>query len=282
MKKSLVVMISFLSLNVFSQKNRSTPSLIVDYNFSYFTDTVRLDNQVREVSHLFIYDKYSNYVTKGKYLRDSLWFDYAKEHNLLSPSSDQKVIKINTKEIMKGVSVPRHSFNVSIYKDFVKNNYSVINFLITSRSLSYRENMNLKWVITNKIDTILGFQATEATTFYEGRNYHAWFISELPIGDGPYKFYGLPGLIVRVYDEKKLFRFDAISINDGRQVFEDMELFAIEKDYMFKSKNQVFQIIKDYTLNPSKHLNPVLNDPKTVNSYMENFKRYSFLNLEIE
>ena len=39
------------------------------------------------------------------------------------------------------------------------------------------------------------------------RSYTAWFTADIPIPDGPDVFYGLPGLIVDIYDSKKHFRF---------------------------------------------------------------------------
>lgn len=44
---------------------------------------------------------------------------------------------------------------------------------------------------------ILNFKAQKATAKYGGRKWTAWFCQEIPIPNGPYKFGGLPGLIVK-------------------------------------------------------------------------------------
>ena len=36
-----------------------------------------------------------------------------------------------------------------------------------------------------------------------GRTYTAWYAHDIPIGDGPWKFHGLPGLILKVNDKAK-------------------------------------------------------------------------------
>ncbi len=38
-----------------------------------------------------------------------------------------------------------------------------------------------------------------------GRNYSAWYTFELPLPFGPYKFGGLPGMIVQIQDDEGQF-----------------------------------------------------------------------------
>lgn len=45
----------------------------------------------------------------------------------------------------------------------------------------------------------------KATARFRGRNYIAWYSVAIPIPFGPYKFHGLPGLIVSIRDESNTF-----------------------------------------------------------------------------
>lgn len=63
----------------------------------------------------------------------------------------------------------------------------------------------MKWALGNKTKTINKFICHDAYTFFRGRRYTAWYAPDFPIADGPWKFAGLPGLIVQVYDEKRDF-----------------------------------------------------------------------------
>lgn len=56
------------------------------------------------------------------------------------------------------------------------------------------------WEIQSDTMSILGYACQKATCRWRGRDYTAWFTEEIPISDGPYKFFGLPGLIVSVED----------------------------------------------------------------------------------
>lgn len=52
---------------------------------------------------------------------------------------------------------------------------------------------------------ILGYECQLAQCDFAGRHYSAWFTAELPLPYGPYKFGGLPGLIVRLQDDEGQF-----------------------------------------------------------------------------
>ncbi|MEN8898394.1 MAG: GLPGLI family protein [Nonlabens sp.] len=56
---------------------------------------------------------------------------------------------------------------------------------------------DINWTIDkNKSKQINGYTCNMATTHFRGRDYEAWFTPEIPITFGPFKFKGLPGLIL--------------------------------------------------------------------------------------
>lgn len=63
------------------------------------------------------------------------------------------------------------------------------------------------WHITDEHKEIGSFISIKANTSFRGRNYSAWFTTEIPINVGPWKFHGLPGLILEVYDEEMGVQF---------------------------------------------------------------------------
>ena len=52
------------------------------------------------------------------------------------------------------------------------------------------------------------YETQKAETQFGGRTWYAWFTQQIPLQDGPYKFGGLPGLIVKVQDSKGDYSFD--------------------------------------------------------------------------
>lgn len=74
-------------------------------------------------------------------------------------------------------------------------------------TLSYRDSVpTFVWeFVADTTRTILGYECQLATTRFAGRDYSAWYTPELPLPYGPYKFGGLPGLIVRIQDAESQF-----------------------------------------------------------------------------
>lgn len=70
----------------------------------------------------------------------------------------------------------------------------------------------LDWVLREEFKNISGYYCQKATVLFRGRNYDAWFTTEIPLPYGPWKLGGLPGLILEVYDDRKEISFTAENI----------------------------------------------------------------------
>ena len=74
---------------------------------------------------------------------------------------------------------------------------------------AYTEPLNqLAWAISPTTMAVAGYACQRATTTYAGRHWVAWFTREVPVPEGPYKFYGLPGLIVKLADTGANFTYE--------------------------------------------------------------------------
>lgn len=74
----------------------------------------------------------------------------------------------------------------------------------------------IKWNITNETDTVLTYNCQKATCQFRGRTYNAWFAIDIPFNYGPYKFYGLPGLILKIRDAENEYCWDAVGIEKAK------------------------------------------------------------------
>ena len=62
----------------------------------------------------------------------------------------------------------------------------------------------------------------------------AWFAPDIPIKRGPWRFNGLPGLILKLYDTDRFYTFEAVSL---KNVNEPMMLY--EFNYMKSTRQRV-------------------------------------------
>lgn len=63
--------------------------------------------------------------------------------------------------------------------------------------------IDIAWDISEETKMIGIYKVQKATAYFRGRDYTAWFTSEIPLPYGPWKLVGLPGLILEAYDTNK-------------------------------------------------------------------------------
>lgn len=101
----------------------------------------------------------------------------------------------------------RSNLQFTIEKDLVNQNL-VYKSRIGRDQYSYNESPTFSWKILPETVKIGDYETQKAETQFAGRTWYAWFTQQIPLQDGPYKFGGLPGLIVKVQDAKGDYSFD--------------------------------------------------------------------------
>src|SRR5690606_20829465 len=81
---------------------------------------------------------------------------------------------------------------------------------------------------------------------FAGRQWTVWFTLDIPIGEGPYKFRGLPGLILSAASDDGTWQFDFKSfnkINVSRYIYTEDEIKKrwISKEKFFKDKRHYLE-----------------------------------------
>lgn len=98
-------------------------------------------------------------------------------------------------------------------------------FVYNSRKETYFSNITWKktmivkeddfkwsWKLLGEKKKIGKFNCQNASIRFRGRNFIAWFTTEIPVPFGPRKFKGLPGLILEIYDDEKTWYMKAINV----------------------------------------------------------------------
>lgn len=106
---------------------------------------------------------------------------------------------------------------IVIYKSYPKEGELTMDYRLPSKApvMTYSETTpQLKWQIKNDKKEIIGFNCQKAEVNYGGRQWTAWFTQEIPIPDGPYKFGGLPGLIMEMVDSQGDYHYTCVGISN--------------------------------------------------------------------
>ena len=101
-------------------------------------------------------------------------------------------------------------------KDGVLTEWATMPRELDSENLYYTENLPLfNWQIEDEVAEVCGYECLKATCHWRGRDFTAWFTPDIPVEYGPWKFGGLPGLIMKVADDKGIYTFEAVAVENG-------------------------------------------------------------------
>lgn len=164
------------------------------YEYKYLPDAEEKDFIVTDYMQLDIDGRKSNYYSQSIKKTDSLI-------NIIE--------KLNTSDF------PKYNPNINyrISKDFLLNEVA-IHIKFGNINFKIEETEKPAWKIINEKKTISNYICQKATTNYLGREWIAWFTNDIPFQDGPYKFNGLPGLVVQISDSENEHSFELIQIKN--------------------------------------------------------------------
>lgn len=107
----------------------------------------------------------------------------------------------------------------------------------------------ISWKINSGKDKHLGYSVQQARTEFGGRKWIAWFTTEIPVQDGPYKFSGLPGLILKLNDSDNDFVYEMKSIT---KEFNDISERNYGTNNIIKISNEKWlKVWENYKKRPS-------------------------------
>ena len=106
-----------------------------------------------------------------------------------------------------------------------------------------------QWNILPDTKQMFGYSVQKATTSFAGRDWVAWFAAEIPISDGPYKFNGLPGLIVLLHDTRNHYRFALTSFTKS-QGERYLQKTGTEVNYFHTTRKRMIEMSRRFVQDP--------------------------------
>lgn len=242
MKLKLFFILLTISFNLKSQNQRFL------YEYKSISDSLNRNKIESEIMALDVSDKFSKF-----YSYDNFKFDSISKSNINKEISDSN-LKL------------KKSKNSSI----VIKDYPEFSVLMISRigqiKYNVKDDRTLKWKILPENDVLGNFKIQNAETEFAGRKWTAWFTTEIPIQEGPYKFKGLPGLILKVYDSTNSHIFTLVGIQKLKIVAskDDNFVFDFGTDQNV-TQEKYKQIFKEFRDDPNKSIRQTLSEMDEIN-----------------
>ena len=205
-----------------------TAELYCTYYYDFQEDSLDQSSVKSEVMTLLVGRHLSLFSATNLLYQDSLSMAHSNE-----PFNQSHVNNLISQ--MQGKTTNRYC------RYHLYNNYLAGSFLFTTylnkKYLKVIESNKINWQIESNKDTVIaGYECLQASAELWNREFIAWFTLEIPLSYGPYKFCGLPGLIVKVYDSEKQHCFTINSVNEikGKAIY-------------YKDKNYINITAEEYT-----------------------------------
>ena len=205
------------------------------YDLTWQIDSTNSESIQNETMVLFIGDKISRFSSEGQYIADSIKEAY-KDRERTQQSFNEMRSKMPMSALNFYVFKRQNSAQVSFTEKIVRDNYRYI-----------QDIDDLNWEILPETKEVAGFVAQRAKASFSGRDYTAWFTTEIPISEGPYKFRGLPGLILEISDNNDYYTF---KLNGFKELNDEILIEFEPEDYLEVSREKFLEIKQEYAENP--------------------------------
>ena len=205
------------------------------YDLTWQIDSTNSESIQNETMVLFIGDKISRFSSEGQYIADSIKEAY-KDRERTQQSFNEMRSKMPMSALNFYVFKRQNSAQVSFTEKIVRDNYRYI-----------QDIDDLNWEILPETKEVAGFVAQKAKASFSGRDYTAWFTTEIPISEGPYKFRGLPGLILKISDNNDYYTF---KLNGFKELNDEILIEFEPEDYLEVSREKFLEIKQEYAENP--------------------------------
>ncbi|MCJ7935725.1 MAG: GLPGLI family protein [Chryseobacterium sp.] len=193
-KQTLTILFLFFFSLLYSQ-TATSDSLRGEFTYllQYKPNTLNRDNVYKEIFIMQISDKRAFFISENRLKFDSLFMEqYNKNRN-------------NFNIDMRGLSSSKFKFLIIQTNDNSEYYESVGTAL-----LSYNTPVIRDWKLIDETKVLNSIHCKKAEVHYKGRDWTAWYSTEIPFPYGPYKFSGLPGLIVKITDKTGDYDFELV------------------------------------------------------------------------
>jgi len=227
---------------------------VIEYDYQHQTDSIDKNSIETERMLLLYSNKKSHFLSKSKFQLDTVRNKYGNDlQKLLAFKSTIPKNRVKFEVIKNFDDSLTSSYYENIFIHNYKNNYH--------KALEYE--------LVDKDTILLGYNCKMAKANLSGRKYTLWYSPEISINDGPYKFSGLPGLVLEVYDDKRQHIFELVKIEIKEVIYNPnyrniinasmKEIAKVRKNQIENIKNSGFNMSPEILEKAKKKLSSYNN-----------------------
>ena len=245
MNKNFSVLLFLMMISFLSAQNQRFM-----YEYKFVSDSTNKADVKTELMNLDTTPKGSKFYSYTSYKSDSL-MRVDLEKQLKTTGSIN--IKTDQRKGFVRYTVAKNYQNGNV--DF-RNRIGMDAFKVT-------EDRKIAWKILPNKQKIGNWETQKATTEFGGRKWTAWFCNDIPIQDGPYKFSGLPGIIVKIEDQTQSHVFNLVGIKNLGTLEPEIYAFEITKEIPLKG-SEYKKLLLENRSDPAKGLRQISMDNGVV------------------
>ncbi|GGG51417.1 GLPGLI family protein [Epilithonimonas arachidiradicis] len=242
MKKLLINLFLILGILTIAQNKRFI------YEYKFIPDSTNVEDVKTEMMFLDTTKDGSKYYSYTVFNSDSL-MKADLERQLKATGS------INVKSDMRKGNV-RYSVTKT-YPDYKIN----LHRRLSMDAYNISDERKINWKISSEKEKVGEWNAQKAEADFAGRHWTAWFSTEIPIQDGPYKFHGLPGLIVKIEDKTGSHKLELKGI---KNITGELDINVFEAKEIAVNSKQFQKVVKEYENDPTKGIKQLQMGGATV------------------
>lgn len=198
----------------------------------------------------------TRFIYELKYKEDSTSTNFEKENVILDIDKDNvqyyeaQALEIDSINKSNPHGFSNYTYPIPKLKRKLSSETNQNYYFVNDNYWVFESQDPIVWKLETETKQKGEWKLQKATTKFGGRHWTAWFTAAILYSEGPYKFKGLPGLIVELYDDNNNYFFELAKIEKPK----NPNLTIVET--LFKKKPIVISYKKYIELQTNYYSDP--------------------------
>ncbi len=235
MKKLLINLFLIFGILTIAQNKRFI------YEYKFISDSTNLEDVKTEMMFLDTTKDGSKYYSYTVFNSDSI-MKVDLEKQLAATGSINVKSDMRKGDVRYSVTKTYPDYKINLHRRLGMDAYNI------------SDDRKINWKISSDKEKIGEWNAQKAEADFAGRKWIAWFSTEIPIQDGPYKFRGLPGLIIKIEDKTGSHKLELKGI---KNIKKELDINVFDAKEIAVNSRQFQKVIKEYENDPTKGIKQI-------------------------